>query len=328
MSRIEEFGATQDVEITVLVDNRADLMVKSTDTVKRFTEEPLLAEHGFSALIDLKDAGERILWDAGMTRVALLENARRMEIDLATTDKIALSHGHRDHFAALTDVIQEIAERPGPREWDESATLEEIRGWVEGRRKVPLIVHPAALRERWGIEKDGKKHGPHIVPRDEWEAAGADIILSEGPYELGPACWTTGAVPRQSFEKAGTSPSSAYREGDAFIRDYLEDDQSIVINVRDKGLVVLTGCAHSGVLNTVSYAREISGVDRVWAIIGGFHLSPAEDEEIQRTIDEIKQMAPAMIVPSHCTGFKAIRQFANQMPDQFVLGTVGTRYLF
>jgi 7,8-dihydropterin-6-yl-methyl-4-(beta-D-ribofuranosyl)aminobenzene 5'-phosphate synthase len=328
MSRIAEFGTTQSIEITVLVDNRADLMVKSTDTVKRFTEEPLLAEHGFAALIDLKDAGERILWDAGMTRIALLENAKRMKIDLATTDRIALSHGHLDHFAALTDVVQGIAERPGPREWGESATLEEIRGWVEGRRKVPLIAHPAAFRERWGIEKDGKKHGPHIVPRDEWEAAGADIILSEGPYKLGPACWTTGAVPRQSFEKAGTSPSSAYRDGDEFVRDYLDDDQSIVINVRDKGLVVLTGCAHSGVLNTVNYAREISGVDRVWAIIGGFHLSPAEDEEIQRTIDEIKQMAPAMIVPSHCTGFKAIRQFANQMPDQFVLGTVGTRYLF
>ena len=93
-------------------------------------------------------------------------------------------------------------------------------------------------------------------------------------------------------------------------------------------MVVLTGCAHSGVVNTVNYAREISGVDRVWAIIGGFHLGPAEDEEIQRTVDAIKQMSPAMIVPSHCTGFKAIRQFAHQMPDQFVLGTVGTRYLF
>jgi 7,8-dihydropterin-6-yl-methyl-4-(beta-D-ribofuranosyl)aminobenzene 5'-phosphate synthase len=328
MSRIEDFGTTQGIEITVLVDNRADLMVKSTDTVKRFTEEPLLAEHGFAALVDLKDAGRRILWDAGMTRIALLENAKRMKIDLTTIDKIALSHGHRDHFAALTDVIQEIAERAGPREWDKHATLEEIRGWVEGQRRVPLIAHPAAFRERWGIEEDGTKHGPHIVPRGEWEAAGADVILSEGPYELGPGCWTTGAVPRLSFEKAGTSPSSAYREGDEFIRDYLEDDQSIVVNIKDKGLVILTGCAHSGVVNTVNYAREISGVEKVWAIIGGFHLGPAEDAEIQRTVDEIKQMAPAMIVPSHCTGFEAIRQFANQMPDQFVLGTVGTRYLF
>jgi 7,8-dihydropterin-6-yl-methyl-4-(beta-D-ribofuranosyl)aminobenzene 5'-phosphate synthase len=81
-------------------------------------------------------------------------------------------------------------------------------------------------------------------------------------------------------------------------------------------------------VNTVNYAKEISGVDRVWAIIGGFHLISSTDEEIQRTIDEIKKVKPTMIVPSHCTGFKAINQFANQMPDEFVLGVVGTTYLF
>ena len=81
-------------------------------------------------------------------------------------------------------------------------------------------------------------------------------------------------------------------------------------------------------MNTVNYAREISGVDEVWAIIGGFHLAPANDEEIERTIDEITKMRPAMVVPSHCTGFKAISRFANRMPEEFVLGVVGTTYLF
>ena len=327
MSRIENFDETRNVEITVLVDNRADLMVKSTDTVKRYTEEPLLAEHGFAALIDLKHAGVRILWDAGITRTALLENARCMEIDLATVDKIALSHGHRDHFAAMTDVLTEIAGPPSSREWHKDVTAEEVRSWMEGR-KVPLIVHPAVFRERWGIGKDDKKYGPGIVPRNEWKAAGADIILSEEPYPLGPGCWTTGAVPRLSFEKAGTPSSIAYREGDEFIRDHLDDDQSVVINIKDKGLVILSGCAHSGIVNTVTHAREISGVDRVWAIIGGFHLGRAKGKEIQRTIDAIKELRPTMVVPSHCTGFKAISQFARQMPDQFVLGTVGTTYLF
>jgi 7,8-dihydropterin-6-yl-methyl-4-(beta-D-ribofuranosyl)aminobenzene 5'-phosphate synthase len=327
MGRVENFGETPSVAVTVLVDNRADLMLKSTDTVKRYTEEPLLAEHGFAALIDLQDAETRILWDAGITRIALMENAERMEVDLASVDKIALSHGHGDHFAAMADVIKVIAGPPDLREWSKDVTVEEIRSWMEGC-KVPLIAHPAAFRERWGIGKDGKKHGPRIVPRDEWEAAGAEIILSEGPYQLGPGCWTTGAVPRQSFEKAGTHPSMAYREGDAFIRDYMDDDQSIVINVKDKGLVIVTGCAHSGVVNTVNYAKEISGVSRVWAIMGGFHLARAKEEEIQRTIDAIKQIRPTMVVPSHCTGFGAICQFANQMPDEFVLGTVGTQYLF
>jgi len=330
MNRIENFGETRNVEITVLVDNRADLMLKSTDAVKRYTDKPLLAEHGFAALVDLinfDDAGVRILWDAGVTTIALPENAARMGVDLTAVDRIALSHGHHDHFAALTDVVREIAGRPDSREWDEAVTVEEIRAWIEGH-KVSLIAHPAAFRERWVIDEDGKKRGPGVAPRDEWEAAGADIILSEGPHELGPGCWTTGAVPRLSFEQAGTPPALHYREGDEFIRDYMDDDQSIVINVKDKGLVVLTGCAHSGVVNTVNYAREISGVERVHAILGGFHLGRAKDEEIQRTIDAIKEIGPALVAPSHCTGFKAISQFAQQMPDEFVLGVVGTKYLF
>jgi 7,8-dihydropterin-6-yl-methyl-4-(beta-D-ribofuranosyl)aminobenzene 5'-phosphate synthase len=328
MSRIENFGDTQNVEITVLVDNRADLLVESTDTVIRFSNEPLLAEHGFAALIDLQDADVRIQWDAGMTRTALLENVACMEIDLASINSIALSHGHGDHYAAMTDVIKMVAGPPSSKEWDKDATMEEIRSWAEGYRKVPLIAHPAAFRERWRIGKDGKKYGPRFVPHTEWEAAGAEIVLSEGPYQLGPGCWTTGEVPRLSFETAGTQQSRHYRDGNAFVRDYMEDDQSIVINVKGKGLVILSGCAHSGIVNTVDYARKISGVDRVWAILGGFHLAPAEDEEIQRTVDEIKALKPVMIVPSHCTGFKAMSQFAQQMPDEFVLGTVGTKYVF
>jgi 7,8-dihydropterin-6-yl-methyl-4-(beta-D-ribofuranosyl)aminobenzene 5'-phosphate synthase len=327
VGRIEKFGETSDVRITVLVDNRADFMVKSTDTVKRFTKEPLLAEHGFAALVELGEAGVCILWDAGVSTTALLENVRLMELDLVAVDVIALSHGHGDHYAAMTDVLRQIARRPESREWPRDAPMEEMREWGTGR-KVPLIAHPAAFRERWGIAKDGRKYGPRIVPRDEWESAGAEIVPSEGPYRLGPGCWTTGAVPRRSYEKAGTPPSLAYREGDEFVRDYLDDDQSIVINVRGKGLVVLSGCAHAGIVNTVRYAREISGVDEVHAILGGFHLGPAKDDEIERTIDEIIKLRPKMVVPSHCTGFKAIARFSSRMPDEFVLGVVGTKYLF
>jgi 7,8-dihydropterin-6-yl-methyl-4-(beta-D-ribofuranosyl)aminobenzene 5'-phosphate synthase len=327
MGRLEDFGETRDVKITVLVDNRADLIVKSAETIEVFTDEPLLAEHGFAALVELRDAEVCILWDAGITPTAFMENVRRMKIDLTGVDKIALSHGHADHYAAMTDVLKVLGRRPDHREWESNVTAEEIRAWIASRR-VPLIAHPAAFRERWSIAKDGKKHGPGIVPRAEWEAAGAELILSEGPYQLGPGCWTTGAIPRRSFEQVGTPSSRAYRVDDAFIRDHLDDDQSIVINVQEKGLVVLTGCAHSGIVNTVKYAQEISGVSRVWAILGGFHLAPAKDEEIERTIDEIKAIKPQMIVPSHCTGFKAMARFANRLPDEFVEGIVGTTYLF
>jgi 7,8-dihydropterin-6-yl-methyl-4-(beta-D-ribofuranosyl)aminobenzene 5'-phosphate synthase len=277
--------------------------------------------------VELKEAGVRILWDAGISTTALLENARLMKIDLTTVDLIALSHGHRDHYAAMTDVLRRIVRRPESREWPSDAPMDEMRAWGTPH-KVPLIAHPAAFRERWGIAKDGRKFGPHVAPRAEWEAAGAEIVLSEGPYQLGPGCWTTGTVPRHSFEQAGTPPSFAYRDGDLFIRETLDDDQAIAIHVRDKGLVVLCGCAHSGILNTVRYAREISGVDQVYAILGGFHLAPAKDDEITRAIDEIIELQPAMVVPSHCTGFKAIAQFSSRMPEQFVQGVAGTKYLF
>jgi 7,8-dihydropterin-6-yl-methyl-4-(beta-D-ribofuranosyl)aminobenzene 5'-phosphate synthase len=327
VARIEHFGETQDVEITILVDNRADLLVKSSEAVKRYTKGALLAEHGFAALVELKDAGLRILWDAGMTKIALVENARCLEIDLSAVDSIALSHGHGDHYAAMTEVIRAVVQSSSAPKWGKDVTAEQVDAWLLGRR-VPLVAHPAVFRERWWVDKKGKKHGPHLVPRDEWEAAGAEVVLSAGPYKLGPGCWITGAVPRDSFELAGVRPSLRFRDGDLFLWDHLEDDQSMVINVKDRGLVVLTGCAHSGVVNTVNYAQRISGVDRVWAILGGFHLARAKDEDIERTIDEIEAKHPAMVVPSHCTGFQAAQRFSNRMPDQFVLGTVGTRYVF
>jgi 7,8-dihydropterin-6-yl-methyl-4-(beta-D-ribofuranosyl)aminobenzene 5'-phosphate synthase len=327
VSKVGEFGTTQHVSITVLVDNRADFMVRSTDTVKRFWEKALLAEHGFAALVELEDAGVKILWDAGITSIALLENAKRMGIDLQAVDKVALSHGHGDHYAALTEVFKQIAGTPEPREWHKDVTPDEIADWVHAQ-KVPLIAHPAAFRERWAVDRAGKKHGPVTMPSGEWEAAGAELVLSEGPYQLGPGCWCTGAVPRLSFETAGTPSNWVYRQGKEFSHDDIRDDQSIVINVKDKGLVVLTGCAHSGVVNTVNYAREISGVDRIWAVLGGYHLGRAEDEEIERTIDAIAELNPKVISPSHCTGFPAIALFASRMPEAFVLGVVGTKFLF
>jgi 7,8-dihydropterin-6-yl-methyl-4-(beta-D-ribofuranosyl)aminobenzene 5'-phosphate synthase len=328
MATIEDFGCTQNVSLTVLVDNRADLIVKSTDTVKRFTDQPLLAEHGFAALIDLKDVGVRVLWDAGMTQTVLVENAQRMEVDLSTIDAIALSHGHGDHTAAMSAVIQAVCVWPKGREWEAGATMDEILTWIQPRR-VPLVAHPDAFRERWALRKDGTRYGPiQPPPRAAWEAAGAEVILSESPYPLGPGCWTTGTVPRRSFEGASGSSTRAYREGEAFLSDHLEDDQSIAIHVRGKGLVVVSGCAHAGIVNTVRYAREISGVERVWAILGGFHLAPAEDDEIERTIEAIAELEPHVVVPSHCTGFRAMAEFARQMPEQFVLGAVGTTYLF
>jgi len=328
MPAIENFGETQSVAITILVDNRSDLLAESTETVKRFADAPLLAEHGFSALVHLQSSNAKILWDAGVTRVALPENLRRMKIDPATIDVIALSHGHGDHTMAVSDALQMANLKPESREWAATVAVDEMVHWAE-RRRVSIIAHPAAFRERWNFANDGTRYGPvQPPPRGEWESLGAQIVLSARPYQLTPGVWLTGTIPRYSFETAGVSATRRYREGNAFLPDQIEDDQAIVVNVKDKGLVVLSGCAHSGIVNTVNYARAISGVDKVWAIIGGFHLGRAQDDEVQRTIAEIKTLQPKLIAPTHCTGFAAMAQFAAQMPDAFSQSLVGTTYMF
>jgi 7,8-dihydropterin-6-yl-methyl-4-(beta-D-ribofuranosyl)aminobenzene 5'-phosphate synthase len=328
MPTIEDFGTTPSAEVTVLVDNVADLLLRSTETVKRFTDQPLLAEHGFAALVDLPASGTRILWDAGVTETTLLTNMRRMEIDPAAIDAIALSHGHGDHTAAVVEILRAIDPLPRAKRWAADVPPEEIVAYARGRR-VAVVTHPAAFRERWAVRDDGTRYGPvQPPPRGAWEAAGAEVILAEEPTRLAPGCWTTGPVPRRSFESAGTPPSRAYREGNAFPRDRIEDDQSLVLHVEGKGLVVVAGCAHAGIVNTVRYAQAISGVERVWAVLGGFHLAPAKADEVQQTIDALQAIGPALVAPSHCTGFEAIRQFAAQMPDAFVQGAVGTTYRF
>ena len=315
------------VSLTVLVDNKANLMVESTDTIKYFTEKPLLAEHGFSVLIQVDDSEKQILWDAGVSQVALIENMKRMEIDPKTISSIALSHGHLDHYAAMTDLLNEMQLAPEDKEWGETVTKEEVEDWL-AEFQIPIVAHPAAFRERWWVNDDNKMVGPFLPPPDlEWKAAGAKIILSEEPYKLAQGCWTTGFVPRTSFEKSGRPTKLLYRNGSDFIPDELEEDQAIVINVKDKGLIVLSGCAHSGIVNTIQHAKELTGINKIYAIIGGFHLANADENEISKTVEYIKSTRPTYVIPSHCTGFQAIGQFAQEMPDEFIEGIVGATYI-
>jgi 7,8-dihydropterin-6-yl-methyl-4-(beta-D-ribofuranosyl)aminobenzene 5'-phosphate synthase len=311
-------GSVKGASLTVLVDNKADLIVESSDQVKYFTDKPLLAEHGFSVLIQLDDPEDKILWDAGVSRVALLENVRRMKVDATAIKKIALSHGHADHYTALTDLLVEMDPLAQDKEWGPSINAMDVEQWLEEIR-IPLVAHPAAFRERWWVKDDGNLVGPfHPPPRQAWEAIGAKIVLSAEPYQLAPGCWTTGHIPRQSFEKVGRPEKLRYRVGSDLLVDDLEEDQAIVINVEGKGLVVLSGCAHSGIVNTIMHAREVFGIDPVYAVIGGFHLARANEDEIEQTVDFIKSIKPALVVPSHCTGIKAIRRFAQAMPDEFM----------
>jgi 7,8-dihydropterin-6-yl-methyl-4-(beta-D-ribofuranosyl)aminobenzene 5'-phosphate synthase len=119
-----------------------------------------------------------------------------------------------------------------------------------------------------------------------------------------------------------------YRQGENFLPHDIEDDQAIVIHLQNKGLVVLSGCAHAGILNTIEYARQISGVEWVHAVLGGFHLAAAREDERRRTVDAIEALQPGMVVPTHCSGLLAAAEIAQRMPQAFVQGAVGTTFLF
>ncbi len=327
MSKTDNFGFVKSAALTVLVDNKADLIVESSDQVKYFTDKPLLAEHGLSVLIQLDESDQKILWDAGVSKIALIENMRRMKLDNKNIKKIALSHGHSDHFAAMTDVLIGLDLLPEEKEWKAGVKEKDIEEWLVDSQ-IPIIAHPAAFRERWWEKDDGTMIGPFLPPPlEQWQAAGAEIVLTDEPYQLAPGCWTTGYIPRKSFETSGRSVRARYRNGSEMLLDDLEDDQAVVINVKSKGLVVLSGCAHSGIVNTIEYARNISGVARVHAVIGGYHLALAEENEINQTIAYFKEIQPHLVVPSHCTGFKAISRFEQEMPDPFIEGVVGATYL-
>jgi 7,8-dihydropterin-6-yl-methyl-4-(beta-D-ribofuranosyl)aminobenzene 5'-phosphate synthase len=145
--------------------------------------------------------------------------------------------------------------------------------------------------------------------------------------EVIPGCYLTGAIERVTNYELGSANLLIQRE-DACEQDYFTGEQAVVCNVKEKGLVVLSGCAHRGIVNTVRHAQTVSGIEKVHAVIGGFHLINATPEIIEKTISDIKAIAPDYVIPAHCTGFEAITHLAHAMPGQLILNTAGTTYEF
>jgi 7,8-dihydropterin-6-yl-methyl-4-(beta-D-ribofuranosyl)aminobenzene 5'-phosphate synthase len=159
--------------------------------------------------------------------------------------------------------------------------------------------------------------------------AGLSVVESEKPYPLlDNTVLFLGEIPRSTdFEKG--FPIAHYQKDGKEVWDAIEDDTSIVMNLKDKGLVIVSGCAHAGIVNTVRYAMTVTGIDKVHVVMGGFHLSgPFFEPIIDRTTEELKKINPAFIIPTHCTGRKAIMVMEKQMPDQFILNMAGTKLTF
>jgi len=265
----------------------------------------LLAEHGFSALVTITKAGRvhRILFDAGVSPHGVVENMRRLELPLGDVELIVLSHGHWDHVGGMEGIAGKL-----------------------GRANLPILIHPEFWSRR-RIALPGSD--PLELPspsRSALKGAGFQIVEERHPsFLLDGSVLVTGEVDRTTEFEAGFRGHEAYRD-DAWEADPLIlDDQALVLRLRDRGLVLISGCGHAGIVNTVHYALKLTGERQVCAIIGGFHLSgPMFEPIIDPTIEGLAALSPSLLVPAHCTGWKAMHRLAARFPDAFVQSAVGS----
>ncbi len=266
-----------------------------------------LAQHGFSALVEIRKGNRvrRLLFDTGLTPTGCADNLLRLGRDPAGIEAIVCSHGHFDHTTGLSGLVGQL-----------------------GRANLPVLIHPEFWARR-RLAVPGRE--PVELPatsRRGLEEAGFDVIEQRQPSFLyDRSVLITGEVDRvTSFEK-GFAVHQAWRDGSWAPDPLILDDQALIANVAGRGLVVLTGCGHAGIINICRYAQRLTGVTKLHAVIGGFHLSGALFEPIiADTVAALGQLAPDVIVPAHCTGWKATHAIAGRLPDAFIQNSVGTTF--
>ena len=300
------------VEILSVMDNSIDVLMGNTPVAKRhkrardaLARPQLRAEHGVSMLVTTYSNGKKdsFLFDTGVTVDGVLHNMDVLEVKGNELHAVVLSHGHTDHTRGLMGFIKRY-----------------------GRPKIPIVLHPDAYLKRKNVQPDGHE-SEHIPPsKKDMEAEDVQIIEEVGPTMLiGGSALVSGQIPRVTEYEKGSPNQLAVIDGEWKPDPWIHDDQAIVMNVKDKGLVVLTGCGHAGVINTLKHAIALTGVNRIHAVIGGFHLTgPIFEPVIAPTVQALREFSPSVLVPQHCTGWKATHLMASEFPEAFVPNSVGT----
>jgi 7,8-dihydropterin-6-yl-methyl-4-(beta-D-ribofuranosyl)aminobenzene 5'-phosphate synthase len=307
----------ESVEVTCLVDNTVDLLLPNTEVAhrpvltKNWHEQPLVAEHGFCAVLTLHLDGLKrsLLLDSGLDPFAASHNADVLDLDLSYCESLIASHGHIDHAGGLLSLTKKMSTKQG----------------------VPLVLHEDAFRNRLVKFQDGRTIDLPAPDRSLLTNAGYRIIEKDSAsLWISDRVLVTGEIPRiNSFEKGFPNHYSRVEEGKLEPDPLINDDQAIIVKVKDKGLLIITGCGHAGIVNTLNYAKELTGEDRIYAVLGGMHLSGSLFEQIiPRTVKELEELKPRFVVPCHCSGLKAISEIARKMPDAFIQNSVGTKYIF
>lgn len=305
------------VEILTLQDNYIEITAMDSNAVVT-RANPLkdgeirasvLAEHGFSALVQttLAHKTHTLLFDFGFSENGAAQNAETLGVDMTQVEAAALSHGHSDHTGGIEKLTAMI-----------------------GKNNIPFFVHPAAFKSPRYLKfgEEIKIYFPKFT-RERIQQTGLCLVEAAKPCSLlDDTIFFLGEIPRTTdFETGWPLP---HRQQDGKEEwDAIEDDTSVIMNLKDKGLIILSGCAHAGIINTVHHAVKVTGIDKIHAVMGGFHLSgPFFEPIIDRTTQEFKKINPAYIIPTHCTGRKAIMEIEKQMPDQFILNMAGTKLTF
>lgn len=263
-------------------------------------QQGLLAEHGLAMWIER--GGQHVLFDTGQG-MALVHNADTLGIDLSSADELVLSHGHYDHTGGLLAAVQDF-------------------------RRATVYAHLTVFRERFVQNPDGdvRQIGAPIESL-EWltERVGLVVPTRTHPVEIADGLWLTGQIPRQNdFEDTG---GAFFLDRACTQPDPIIDDQAVYFR-SDRGLVVILGCAHAGVINTLDYICALTGETRIHAVLGGMHLLHADENRLQHTIRRLGNFGVQQIGLAHCTGFAAMARLHHELPNRCFHCVTGTRSSF
>ena len=255
----------------------------------------VLAEWGLSILVETDD--QKILLDtcAGDT---VPHNASVLRVDLSTIDRIVLSHGHYDHTGGLRGVLAETG-------------------------AVEVVAHPDIWGAKYGVFGERKRYNGIPFVREELESLGASFTLSRDPVWITGDIVTTGEIPMVTEYEQIDSRLYIMVDGE-LVPDRFSDDLALIIKT-ELGLVVVLGCAHRGMVNTLYHAREITGIELIHTVVGGTHLISASEERISRTVEALRELGVQRLGVSHCTGLPAASKLARELGDNFFFNNAGSR---